>query len=397
MKFGLQHPNFSFDYDGQANNISQIADSLKNLITKAENSGFDSFWVMDHFHQIQFVGRPEEPMLEGWTIISMLAGITTKIKLGTLVTGVIYRYPSVLAKVAATLDVLSKGRLFMGIGAGWNEQESLAYGISFPSNQERMLRLEEAIQVIRKMWTEEPYASFNGKYYQIHNAYCNPKPIQKPSPPILVGGSGERKTLKIVAKYADACNLFGSPETVRKKLNILKEHCKSVGKDYDSILKTKLGAIIVDDNKEMAKNRVQESFRGIPEEQIKEFVIYGTPEDISRQIEILEQVGIQYLIVDLDPCREHEALDTFANKVINKMSWLYHCCSAAENINQLMLFLYYYTFHNCTIYWGISKVIIHLSWIYPYTYDIIIYSLYTNRNTIYWSVFHSYSSSSIKY
>jgi F420-dependent oxidoreductase-like protein len=318
VRFGLQHPNFGFDYDGQSSNnadTSQIADSLKNLITKAENSGIDSFWVMDHFHQIQFVGRPEEPMLEGWTVISMLAAITTKIKLGTLVTGIIYRYPSVLAKVAATLDVLSKGRLFMGIGAGWNEQESLAYGISFPSNQERMFRLEEAIQVIRKMWT-----SFNGKYYQIRNAYCNPKPIQKPSPPILIGGSGERKTLKIVAKYADACNLFGSPETVRKKLDVLKDHCKSVGRDYDSILKTKLGAIIIDDNKEMAKNRVQQTLRGIPEEQIKEFVIYGTPEDVSRQIEIFEQVGIQYLIVDLEPHRELEALDTFANKVINKMS-----------------------------------------------------------------------------
>ena len=322
MKFGLQHPNFSFDYGGQSNNadISQIADSLKNLITKAENNGFDSFWVIDHFHQIQFVGRPEEPMLEGWTVISMLAAITTKIKLGTLVTGIIYRYPSVLAKVAATLDVLSKGRLFMGIGAGWNEQESLAYGISLPSNQERMLRLEEAIQIIRKMWTEEPNASFNGKYYQIRNAYCNPKPIQKPSPPILVGGSGERKTLKIVAKYADACNLFGSPETIRKKLDVLKEHCRSVGRDYDSILKTKLGAIIIDDNKEMAKNRVRQTLQGTPEEQINEFVIYGTPEDVSRQIEILEQVGIQYLIVDLEPDRELEALDTFANKIINKMS-----------------------------------------------------------------------------
>lgn len=322
MQFGIQHPNFSFDYDGQRNDadISQIADFLKKLITKAENSGFDSFWVMDHFHQIQFVGRPEEPMLEGWTVISMLAAITTKIKLGTLVTGIIYRYPSVLAKIAATLDVLSKGRLFMGIGAAWNEQESLAYGISFPSNQERLLRLDEAIQVIRKMWTDEPYASFNGKYYQIRNAYCNPKPIQKPSPPILVGGSGERKTLKIVAKYADACNLFGSPETVRKKLDVLKEHCKSVGRDYSSILKTKLSVIIVDDNNDMVINRVRKTFGEMPEEQIKEFAIYGTPEDVSRQIEILEQVGIQYLIVDLEPYRELEALDTFASKVVNKMS-----------------------------------------------------------------------------
>jgi alkanesulfonate monooxygenase SsuD/methylene tetrahydromethanopterin reductase-like flavin-dependent oxidoreductase (luciferase family) len=136
-------------------------------------------------------------MLEGWTTISMLAGITTKIKLGTLVTGVIYRYPSVLAKIAATLDVLSKGRLFLGIGASYFEGEASAYGItssgSFPSNKERLIRLEEAIQIIRKMWTEEPSASFNGKYCQIHNAYCNPKPIQKPSPPILVAGGGERR------------------------------------------------------------------------------------------------------------------------------------------------------------------------------------------------------------
>ena len=249
----------------------------------------------------------------------MLAGITTKIKLGTLVTGIIYRYPSVLAKIASTLDVLSKGRLFMGLGAAWNEQESLAYGINFPSNQERLLRLEETIQIIRKMWTEEPCASFNGKYFQIINAYCNPKPIQKPSPPILVGGSGERKTLKIVAKYADACNLFGSTDSIKKKLDILKEHCKNVGRDFDSILKTKLGTIVLDDNREVAKDRV-EKFRGVPEEQIKEFVIYGTPEDILKQIEALQQVGIQYLIVNLEPSRELEALDTFANKIITKMS-----------------------------------------------------------------------------
>jgi F420-dependent oxidoreductase-like protein len=320
MQFGLQHPNFNFDYNGQGNDISYIADSLKNLVSKAENSGFDSFWVMDHFHQIQFVGRPEDPMLEGWTVLSMLAGITTKIKLGTLVTGIIYRYPSVLAKIASTLDVLSKGRLFMGLGAAWNEQESLAYGINFPSNQERLLRLEETIQIIRKMWTEEPCASFNGKYFQIINAYCNPKPIQKPSPPILVGGSGERKTLKIVAKYADACNLFGSTESIKKKLDILKEHCKSVGRDFDSILKTKLGTIVLDDDRKVAKDRVEETFRGVPEEQIKEFVIYGTPEDILKQIEALQQVGIQYLIVNLEPSRELEALDTFANKIITKMS-----------------------------------------------------------------------------
>lgn len=264
------------------------------------------------------IGKVEEPMLESWTTLSVVAGLTTKIKLGTLVTGIMYRYPAILAKVAATLDVLSKGRLFMGIGAAWNEEESNAYGIHFPAASERMSRLEEAIQIIRKMWTEEPSASFNGIYYQIRNAYCNPKPIQKPSPPILVGGSGERKTLKIVAKYADACNLFGSAETVKRKLNILKEHCKSVGRDYNSILKTKLGIIVVEDEKQTSEKKIEKIFKGMPEEQIRELAIHGTPEDVLRQIESFEQVGIQYLIVDLDPTRELEALDVFANKIIKK-------------------------------------------------------------------------------
>jgi F420-dependent oxidoreductase-like protein len=321
MKFGLQHPIFSFDYSNH--NSSQIVDSLKNLVIRAENIGFDSFWVMDHFHQIPLIGKPEEPMLEGWTTLSALACITSKIKLGTLVTGVLYRHPSVLAKIAATLDILSKGRLFMGIGASYFEGESSAYGItstgSFPSNLERLLRLEEAIQIIRKMWTEEPTASFIGTYYQINNAYCNPKPIQKPSPPILVGGGGERKTLRIVAKYADACNLFGSAETVKRKLNILKEHCKSVDRDYDSILKTNINAIIIDDDKEIAKKRVQQITR-VPEEQIREIAIHGTPEDVSKEIKLLEEVGIQYLIVDLDPSRELEALEIFADNIMKKYS-----------------------------------------------------------------------------
>jgi F420-dependent oxidoreductase-like protein len=314
MKFGLQHPVFGFDYRNR--DTSQIVDSLKNLVTRAENRGFDSFWVMDHFHQIPFVGKPEEPMLESWTTISVLAGITTKIKLGTLMTGIIYRHPSILAKIGATLDVLSKGRLFMGIGAAWNEEESSAYGIPFPPVKERFLRLEEAIQIIRKMWTEEPSASYNGQYYQIKNAFCNPKPIQKPSPPIMVGGSGERKTLRIVAKYADACNLFGSAGTVKRKLSILKEHCRSVGRDYDSILKTKLGLVVFDDNKEMARKRLQQA--GIPEEQINELAIYGTPEDVVGQKESLEDAGIHYLIVALDPSREVEALDIFANNIIKR-------------------------------------------------------------------------------
>jgi alkanesulfonate monooxygenase SsuD/methylene tetrahydromethanopterin reductase-like flavin-dependent oxidoreductase (luciferase family) len=168
------------------------------------------------------------------------------------------------------------------------------------------------------MWTEEPSASFEGKYYQIHNAYCNPKPIQKPTPPILVGGSGEKRTLKIVAKYADACNLFGSAETVKKKLDILKAHCKSVNRDYDSILKTKLGVVVIDNDGKKAKKRVRQAFIGMPEAQLREFAIFGTPEEVLNEIREFEDAGIQYLIVDLEPQREIEALEIFADEVIKR-------------------------------------------------------------------------------
>ena len=307
MKFGLQHPNFTFDGQGAA-----VVEKLRTLTQTAESLGFDSFWVMDHFHQIQNVGQSREPMLEGWTTQAVVAGLTEKIKLGTLVTGIVYRHPSVLAKIGATLDVLSKGRLFMGIGAAWNAEE--AYGIPFPPVRERMRRLEEAAQIIRKMWTEER-TSFTGKYYQIRDAYCNPKPIQKPHPPIMVGGSGERRTLKIVAKYADACNIFGSVETVRRKLKVLREHCHLVGRDYDSILKTKLGHVVIDKKKE----KVTEAIRGLPEDRRREYAIYGTPEEVRKQIEAFRDVGIEYLIVNLEPDKELQALDLFANEVVKKL------------------------------------------------------------------------------
>ena len=312
MKFGLQHPNFT--YDGQG---PQLADGLRELVTKAESLGFDSFWVMDHLHQIPYVGEPEEPMLEGWTTQSFVAGFTSKLKLGTLVTAIVYRHPSVLAKIGASLDVLSKGRLFMGIGAAWNVQEATAYGIPFPSDLERLKRLEEAVQIIHKMWTEEQI-SFDGKYYKIRDAFCSPKPVQKPHPPIMIGGAGERVTLKLVAKYADACNLFGSPETIRTKLGILREHCKSVGRDYDSILKTKLGRIIIDNDKEKLQARVAEAFKDVPEQMRREYAIFGTAEELQRQIEKFRDVGIDYFIMNLQPERQIEDLEIVGREIVNR-------------------------------------------------------------------------------
>jgi len=309
LRFGLQHPNFTFDGEG-----SEIVEKLRRLVARAENGGFDSFWVMDHFHQIPNVGQLQEPMLEGWTTQSVVAGFSSRIKLGTLVTGIVYRHPSVLAKVGATLDVLSKGRLIMGIGAAWNVDEATAYGIPFPPVKERLRRLEEAVQIIRKMWTEEK-ASFSGKFYQIQDAYCNPKPIQKPHPPIMIGGSGERRTLKIVAKYGDACNLFGSAETVKKKLEVLRKHCDSVGRDYQSITKSRLGRVVIDKDRE----EVMEAVKGMPEERLREYAIYGTPEEVRRQVEAFRDAGIDYLIVNLQPDRELQGLELFADEVVRKL------------------------------------------------------------------------------
>jgi len=312
MKFGIQHPNFSYDGEG-----AKIIDTLSILINTAEDLKFDSFWVMDHFHQIMNVGKQEEPMLEGWTTTSVLAGMTSKIRLGTLVTGNSYRHPSVLAKIGATLDVLSKGRLFFGIGAAWKDVEARAYGIPFPSTRERLARLDEAVQVIRKMWTEDQ-ANFDGKYYKLENAICNPKPIQKPTPKILIGGTGEKFLLRTVAKYGDACNLFGSPETVRRKLAVLREHCSAVGRDYDSILKTELTRVLISKDEEEVNQKVAEMSKMMPAGMLKEAMIYGTPNQVQDQIEEFADAGIEYLITSFSCPNELQSLMLFGELVLPK-------------------------------------------------------------------------------
>jgi F420-dependent oxidoreductase-like protein len=318
MKFGFQHPSFSYDYSNYQQN--QIPHRLKDLAVFAERTGFDSFWVMDHFHQISVVGKPYEPMLEGWTTVSFLAAVTTKIRLGTLVTGVIYRHPSVLAKIGATLDVLSGGRLFLGLGAAWNEEESRAYGIPYPSTGSRFLMLEEALQIIRNMWNKKLETStYDGRFYKLKDAYCNPKPLQEPMPPIMVGGSGEKKTLRIVAKHADACNLFGSPETIRRKLGVLFDHCKKIGRNYNTILKTKLSHVIIAKEREEAERRLNERFGEMDKESRREFVIYGNPADVLEQILRYKDVGINYLIVNFESRREMESLEIFTDKVMGKL------------------------------------------------------------------------------
>ena len=231
MKLGIQIPDFTW-----AGGPEQLGATLATVARTADDAGFEHIMVMDHFFQIQSVGPAEHEMLEAYTTLGFLAAHTSRARLGTLVTGVIYRYPGVLAKIITTLDVLSGGRAWLGIGAGWNEEESRGLGIPFPPVAERFEQLEEALQICLQMWAgdESPY---HGKQFHLERPLNSPQALTKPHPPIMIGGGGEKKTLRMVAKYAQACNLFGGPE-LGHKLDVLREHCEREGRDYDEIEKT---------------------------------------------------------------------------------------------------------------------------------------------------------------
>ena len=231
MRIGLQIP----DFDG-GGGAQQLGSRLAAVARAADEAGFDSIGVMDHFFQIGMVGPPDHDMLEAYTTLGYLAACTSRARLLTLVTGVIYRNPGLLAKIVTTLDVLSGGRAWLGIGAAWNEEESRGLGFEFPRLAERFERLEEALQICLQMWRgdEAPYA---GRNYQLDRPLNHPPSVTQPHPPIMIGGSGERKTLRLVARYADACNLYPSPDLPRK-LEVLRGHCEAEGRDYDQIMKT---------------------------------------------------------------------------------------------------------------------------------------------------------------
>jgi F420-dependent oxidoreductase-like protein len=231
VKIGLQIPDFTTP-DGPG----RLGPDLATVARTADDAGFAYLAVMDHFFQIGVIGPPEREMLEAYTSLGFLAGHTSRARLLTLVTGVTYRHPGVLAKIVTTLDVLSGGRGGLGIGAAWNDEESRGLGIPFPPVAERFERLEETLQICLQMWRgdESPY---HGRHYQLERPINSPQALTQPHPPILIGGGGERKTLRLVAQYAQACNLFPGPDLARK-LDVLREHCAAVGRDYDEIEKT---------------------------------------------------------------------------------------------------------------------------------------------------------------
>ncbi|MFD5268254.1 LLM class F420-dependent oxidoreductase [Streptomyces sp. NPDC058335] len=205
----------------------------------AEAAGVSRLSVMDHYFQMEFNGGAEEPMLEAYTTLAFLAAHTTTVRLGALVTGVTYRHPGLLAKIATTLDVVSGGRAWLGIGAAWYDREHEGLGVPFPPVAERFERLEETLRICRQMWDPADNGPFEGRHYRLAETLCVPAPVSTPHPEILIGGGGERKTLRLVARYGDACNLFASsPEEVRHKLDVLRGHCEAEDRDYGTILKT---------------------------------------------------------------------------------------------------------------------------------------------------------------
>jgi F420-dependent oxidoreductase-like protein len=252
VKLGLHISRFTWPDGAPA-----LADVLAEIGSAADDAGFDRISVMDHVWQIAHIGPPEQEMLEAYTALGFLAAHTSRAKLLTLVTGVTYRDPGMLAKMVTTLDVLSKGRAMLGIGAAWNEEESRGLGLFFPPTAERFERLEETLQICLRMFHGDE-TPFEGRHYRLTRPLNSPAPLSRPHPPILVGGGGEKKTLRFVAKYADACNLFPGPE-LQHKLDVLKRHCDAEGRDYDEIEKTVMFPFNLGDHGE----RVGETIDGL--------------------------------------------------------------------------------------------------------------------------------------
>jgi F420-dependent oxidoreductase-like protein len=280
MQIGLQIPSFSWP--------GEIRATLSEIVRTAEKAGFSSIWVMDHFFQLEMFGDAAQPMLEAYSTLNYIAAQTSRVKLGTLVTGVVYRHPGTLIKTVTTLDVLSGGRAYFGVGAAWYEREARGLGLPFPKVQHRFEMLEETLQIARQMWSGKR-DSFNGKHYQLAETISSPQPLSKPHPKILIGGMGEKKTLRLVAQYADACNLFtySGLEVINHKLKVLKKHCGTIGRPYDEIERTALGTANLS-SENMSTDDVIGMCKGLANESI-EHVILNMPN--VHEIAPLEKFG----------------------------------------------------------------------------------------------------------
>lgn len=303
MKFGITNSSFIFP-DGPG----EIFKHLVNKVQQAEQAGFSWFSVMDHFMQIGGVGPVEDPMMESWTSLGALAGVTNMIRLGTLVSSVGYRNPALLAKMAATVDIISNGRLTLGIGAGWFEREYLQYGYEFPQPAKiRIDQMEEAVQLIKEMWTQES-ATFRGRYFSIEDAILEPKPIQKPHPPIMIGGEGRKFTLRVVARWADSCNVFGDPESVREKFSVLRSHCEDVGREFEEIERTVISACL------LARSEAALQAK-IGQHGIQDWIHGVTVSEAKELFDQYQDAGVDLLILNIHG-NDQETLDLLADEIL---------------------------------------------------------------------------------
>jgi F420-dependent oxidoreductase-like protein len=299
MRFGMQHSNRGY---GRSDNRW---DTVRAVAVASEEAGIDSCWLPDHFQY-----GAEIPVLECWVTLGALAAVTTRLRLGALVSGIPYRNPALLAKMGATLDVISHGRCIMGIGAGWHREEFDAYGYAFETAAARGARLEEAAQVVRAMLSQQR-TTFEGRYYRVTDAYNEPRPIQQPHPPLLIGGNGEKVTLRVVARYGDMCNLTGTPDEVRQRLAILREHCRAVGRPYEEITRTTFGWLLIGRTEEeaaakRARYMQREPFAGIA----------GTPPRIVARLREYAAAGVQYFLFSMPDAHEIEPLRLFGEEVL---------------------------------------------------------------------------------
>jgi len=287
MKIGLQISNFL--WPGWPQNAGA---KLAEIAAAADDAGFASLWVMDHVFQIRHLGPPDDPMLEAYNALGFMAAATKRARLGTMVTAVVYRHPGMLIKSVTTLDVLSGGRAYLGIGAAWNQQEAVGLGLPFPPLKERFQRLEETLRIAKQMWAGD-VAPFKGRHYRLAEPISRPQPLSRPHPPILIGGGGEKKTLRLVAQYADACNLFAAfgAEVIARKLDILKRHCDTVGRRYEEIERTSLGTANI------AMGAM-------------------SPSDVITTCRLLARAGIQHAIFNLPNVSEITPLAIFGEEII---------------------------------------------------------------------------------
>ncbi|GAC1355711.1 MAG: LLM class F420-dependent oxidoreductase [Ktedonobacteraceae bacterium] len=312
LTMGLLVPQgWRMDLVGIADPV-EAYETMTRVAQEAEALGFDSIWLFDHFHTVP---KPtQEVTFECWTSTAALARDTKRVRIGQMVTCNGYRNPALLAKMASTVDVLSHGRLDFGIGAGWYEHEFKAYGYDFPDGPTRLRQLRDAVRIIHAMWTEEE-AVFEGKYHSVNGAINQPKGVQKPHIPLLIGGAGEQVTLKLVAQYADACNIGHlDNEGLARKFSIIKQHCEDVGRDYNEIRRTVLFNCAIAETDEEALAKSAPYLRNVPSGRIREQALVGIPDAIRKRITEIEQAGAQELIIFLQDAAQLESVRMFAKE-----------------------------------------------------------------------------------